>query len=588
MTSNSTFNETKFIDMNKRNHLSRFFTVRTTIILLSILVLSILSAASLVSAGPEKAESPALVRIEINGRSDIEKLAAAGLSIYAQLYTPQGKLYLLASVDALQAHELRRAGYSLRVLDPDSRDASYYLLYGLPTELSQVENYISLLDVEGRQAVARLAPEDVPNVSEAGIMYTPLVLHPLVVPRAETAPSLPASITPNPLVQNMVDQVDSDKLFYFVGGLSGEWSVLVNDSPYLISTRYTYATVPIKRATRYTYEFFQSIGLPTGYDTYWLGELEKRSVIAEQAGITQPERIFLLIAHLDSTSQAPYDLAPGADDNASSSSGLMAIAEILSQYNFGCTLRYVLFTGEEQGFYGSRDYAANVHSVGDNIEAVLNLDMLGYNTPGTSPTIELHTRPDNQNDLSIANLLAESIAAYEINLNPLILQDGKSFSDHSSFWEYGYPAIMAIEDWSDHTPHYHKSSDQLETLNMLYYTEFVKAAIATFAHMGCLLQAELSGTIVDATSGNPLHGAAVQATLDDGSRWSTNTLADGTYHLTLVPGNYQVWAGAPFYLSQTSAEIAIANDQSVSQDFLLQSNPDAFAVYLPVLASEAR
>ena len=164
--------------MNKRNHPSRFFTVRTTIILLSILVLPILSAASLVSTGPETAESPALVRIEINGRGDIEKLTAAGLSIYAQLYTPQGKLYLLASVDALQVHALRREGYSLRVLDPDSLDAYYYLLYGFPTDLIQAENYISLLDVEGSQAVARLAPEDVLNVSEAGIMHTPLELHP--------------------------------------------------------------------------------------------------------------------------------------------------------------------------------------------------------------------------------------------------------------------------------------------------------------------------------------------------------------------------------------------------------------------------
>ena len=183
-------------------------------------------------------------------------------------------------------------------------------------------------------------------------------------------------------------------------------------------------------------------------------------MIAEQQGLLQPERIFLLIAHLDSISPVPSNSAPGADDNASGSSALRAIADILSRYQFGCTLRYVLFTGEEQGNLGSNAYSGYVSQAGDNIEAVLNLDMLGYNTPGSQPVIELHTRPGNQGDLAIANTCAAAVTEYSINLTPSIMQDGKSFSDHAAFWARGYPAVLAIEDWNDHTPYYHKTSDQ--------------------------------------------------------------------------------------------------------------------------------
>ena len=551
------------------------------------LLLTFISGTGFARTDVEPAELHRLVRIDIHGWSDIEKLAAAGLNIYAQLYSPQGDSYLLASIGSQQRDELKRLGFSPILLDPDSQDASYYLLYGLKDVLAESLSPFTILQTEGSQAVARLTVDEAARASGLDLMIMPLHLRPLVVPRGESVLALPSSITPRPLVQGIIAQIKSDRLSNLVGSLSGEWAVSVNNLPYTFSTRYTYTDVPIKKATRYTYEYFLSLGLPAGYSSYSLGDFEKRNVIAEQRGLTQPERLFLLVAHLDSYSQNPYNFAPGADDNASGSSGLMAIADILSQYEFGCTLRYVLFTGEEQGNIGSSDYAADVYQAGDNIEAVLNLDMLGYNTAGTAPTIELHTRPGNQNDLAIANLFAETISAYQINLDPMILQDGKSFSDHAAFWEYGFPAVLAIEDWTDHTPHYHKTSDRLETLTMSYYTEFVKAAIATMTHMGCLLEGELGGRVTDASNGDPIQGAVVRAALADGRYWWTNTQADGSYRLHLVPGDYTVLAAAPFYTSQTSVNIAVSHDQFLTMDHTLQPDEDGIAVYLPVLANEA-
>jgi hypothetical protein len=327
------------------------------------------------------------------------------------------------------------------------------------------------------------------------------------------------------------------------------------------------------------------MGLPSGYHTYWVYGWERRNVLAQQTGLTQPERIFLLTAHLDSISPNPSVLAPGADDNASGSAAVMAIADILRQYPFGCSLRYALFTGEEQGLYGSAAYAAEVYNQGEDIEAVLNLDMIAYNTAGSFRSIELHTRPGNGGDLSIANLFDNTVSNYQLGLAPYIIQEGLSFSDHSSFWDYGYPAILAIEDWTDHTPHYHQTTDRLATLDMDYYTRFTRAALGTFARMGCLLQGELSGLVSESGSGIPLTGATVTISGVDGLPWTVTTQADGSYSLPLYQGYYDITVTAGAHLSDRALNVSISHDQTTDQDFWL---PAATAqVFFPLVVSSA-
>ena len=59
-------------------------------------------------------------------------------------------------------------------------------------------------------------------------------------------------------------------------------------------------------------------------------------------------------------------------------------------------------------------------------------------------------------------------------------------SDQWSFIQQGYPAFLAIEDMDDFTPDYHSTSDTLSTLDMDYYADYARAAIATIAHLGQL------------------------------------------------------------------------------------------------------
>lgn len=438
-------------------------------------------------------QSTELLLITLQDNQQLKTLSELEISILEQVTTGGGLSVVILPASPQQKERLSQNGFSVQsigIYDPQA-ESQPFLLYGTPKELEVARQEVSILWAEERYALTITTPDLANQLSLLGIQRQQLRLKTLILPEEKAATpfslAAPEAITPKSQVYAMLSQVNQSSLYTSVGDLSGEWPVLINSSPYTLSTRYTYAEIPIKKATLLAYEKFGAMGFTPWYDYYYISGLERRNVLAQQTGLTQPDRVFMLVAHLDSISPSPYTLAPGADDNASGSVALLTIANILRQYQFGCTLRYALFTGEEQGYYGSIAYASDPDP--GSIQAVLNLDMLGYNTPNTAATIELHTRYANGGDLAIAYLFRDVIDAYQIPLTPQIVQDGLSFSDHSSFWNVGIPAILAIEDWDDHTPNYHTTNDQLENLNLPYYTNFTKAALATFAHMGCLIEA---------------------------------------------------------------------------------------------------
>jgi hypothetical protein len=105
------------------------------------------------------------------------------------------------------------------------------------------------------------------------------------------------------------------------------------------------------------------------------------NVIAQVKGNAKPNNIILLIAHFDSTSDNQRGIAPGADDNGSGVSVLIEIARSLKETSMGKTVMFSLFSNEETGSAGSKAFAGNAKRNRLNIEAVINLDILGYNTP---------------------------------------------------------------------------------------------------------------------------------------------------------------------------------------------------------------
>ena len=314
--------------------------------------------------------------------------------------------------------------------------------------------------------------------------------------RAEAGPLEPAAsnadlalaIDPVPLVQVMIDQVDREPLVEYIGALSGEWPVLIGGEPYTITTRYTYSGEPIQKSVEFVGQHLEALGLEVEYHSWQQGR--PPNVIGERRGEARPDDVFILSAHLDSlASGSPMTLAPGADDNASGVATVLLAADILSQYEGDCTLRFALWTGEEQGLLGSQSYAERASVAGEGIAGVLNLDMIGWDAI-EGPDIDVHADQSVAGSMELAQLFAGVVEAYDLQLVPEVVPDGIGASDHASFWRYGYAAILGIEDYvpsrHDFNPYYHTDQDQLDALDLEYLVEYAKAAIGAFAHMGCL------------------------------------------------------------------------------------------------------
>lgn len=568
----------------EKDKLSRIWRILAALCCLFAWVFSAGGAVPVMAGDPVTA----LVGIELEDEAALGDLAGLGLNYYTRLYPQDGGLLLVAAADQAQQQTLIERGYRVYILDANSDQAEYYLLYARPGMLDQAAAQADILYVSGRQAIARATPQQAKQLAASKARLLPLHLRTLTTPvvQPQAALASPAAISPYPLIDAMIDQVSTTTLNQYVGDLSGEWATTIGGSPFTLTTRYSYASTYIAKATTYAYEHFQALGLPVSYQNYSMWGTPLRNVIAEQSGVNHPERIVLITAHIDSTSWGtPNTVAPGADDNASGTAGVMMAADILSQYDFDCTLRYALFTGEEQGLYGSEAYAAYIKSQGAQVAGVLNLDMIAYNSAQRpSPVMEMHTRSNNSGDLAIANTFVDVVSAYGLNLIPNIFQDGVTYSDHASFWGEGYPAIIAIEDDNDFTPYYHSPNDKLSTLNMAYFTEFVKASLGTFAHMGCLMEGRLAGVVRDAGTNAPLAGAVVQASAGNGQNWLAVSGPDGSYTLTVLPGTLQVYATEAQHIPVLQTGITVQYAQTRQLDLSLQQG---YVYVLPLVPKDA-
>ena len=122
-----------------------------------------------------------------------------------------------------------------------------------------------------------------------------------------------------------------------------------------------------------------------------------------------------------------------------------------------------------------------------NIAGVINLDMLGYDN-NNDKNVNIHT---NEDSLELSNNILNLLNDYneQINLTPTINNPGIAASDHASFWNEDYSAVLISEGAShtDLTPHYHTNSDRLSTLNLDYFYDMSKLSIAAIANEAKLI-----------------------------------------------------------------------------------------------------
>jgi len=525
-------------------------------------------------AGPVQArpvdqpQPTALVYVAVGSEADRAGFEKSGLPAY----TRPLEGHLLSGADPAGLDALRRAGLSFRILDPDISDMlagrsaeRLYVAFPMPGRPApRWEAYGRLLLEEYGQVLLRATPTAAERLTMAGVELRALTFDPKPLAPAPEAGILPEVITPDPLIQQMIDQVTLSTVYQYTGDLSGEWPVNIGGSPYTIYTRNTYSGTPIQKATQYVGEHLTGLGLAVEYHQW--------------GGSTYPNVIGTITGTINPDDMPSYGNAPGADDNASGSVATLIAADILSQYDWGCTLRFAFWTGEEQGLNGSHAYAQRAYNRGENILGYLNLDMIAWNTGGSSPDIDLHADSTLPPTLVLAQLFADVVDAYDLNLIPQIIPNGTGASDHASFWDYGYTAILGIEDMSDFNPYYHTVNDDMDNFqDWPYYVEFVKAAIGTYAHMsGCLIPGGigyLDGHVTAAQGGAPIAGATVRAADPAGHVFSAQTSPSGYYTRTLLAGTYVVTATAYGYLPASVSGVVITTDTVTTADFALQTAP---------------
>jgi hypothetical protein len=194
-----------------------------------------------------------------------------------------------------------------------------------------------------------------------------------------------------------------------------------------------------------------------------VGSDHSENIIADKKGTAVVDRdVIIVCAHLDSINQlgGADSPAPGADDNASGSAGLLHMAEALADHAGKHDLRFILFGGEEQGLRGSRQYVSQLPaSEQSRIKAVINMDMIGCQNETTHGVL-LEGHPLSRRLIDVLALAAETYTELEIETS-LFPHD----SDHVSFINEGIPALLTIEGSDQNNPRVHTDHDTLNHIN---------------------------------------------------------------------------------------------------------------------------
>ena len=144
-------------------------------------------------------------------------------------------------------------------------------------------------------------------------------------------------------------------------------------------------------------------------------------------------------------------------------------------------IQFILFSAEEQGQWGSKAYVKHLQTNGTEPDLVMNLDMIGYRSPG-SRTVDIEYDLGNKiktNDMyskKVGELIKE-IASEYTNLEGSLSGLGKT--DLIPFEAVGSTVIGLHDGGTHYNPNYHRISDVPTTLDIGYLTSVTKLALNT-------------------------------------------------------------------------------------------------------------
>jgi Zn-dependent M28 family amino/carboxypeptidase len=250
----------------------------------------------------------------------------------------------------------------------------------------------------------------------------------------------------------------------------------------------------LDRVAAYIHSAFEQASGRVADQPYRVGATTYRNVVAE-FGPASKDRI-VVGAHYDTA--GPY---PGADDNASGVAGLIELAGLLAGSDLPLTVELVAYTLEEPPYFrteqmGSAVHARSLKAKDITLRAMLSLEMIGYFTDAPdsqsfpAPGLSL-LYPTTGNFIAVVGKLGQGALvgrlrramaeATELPVHSIAAPrflPGVDFSDHASYWEAGYPAVMITDTAFYRNPHYHTRTDTAETLD---YRRMALAVAGIFA-----------------------------------------------------------------------------------------------------------
>jgi hypothetical protein len=219
------------------------------------------------------------------------------------------------------------------------------------------------------------------------------------------------------------------------------------------------ASSGLETAGAYIENELRSYGYTPQGQTFNIGGHTFSNIEAEINGTTHPAAILVFGAHYGTAGDLP-----GANDNASGVASVLELARTFARCKPEKTVRWVFFTNEEPPYFqspamGSYVYAKRCHERHENIDAMVSVETIGYYTDkpdSQTYPIGFHPGyPDRGNflgfvaDLKSALLLWSALKAFRSSTTlpaqgvvaPSSLP-GIGWSDHWSFWQFGYKALM--------------------------------------------------------------------------------------------------------------------------------------------------
>ncbi|MFQ6119331.1 MAG: M28 family metallopeptidase [Methanosarcinales archaeon] len=296
-------------------------------------------------------------------------------------------------------------------------------------ELEILENFGEILSFDGETAILKAKRDKTVELSKLGFKIKELSKRVTYKTELTTIHLSSNNSSDRTSITKMIAKVSNSTVTSYLQDLQD------------FRTRHSY-TNNSTLAAEYIASKFNQTGLEVEYDFFIYNNYSMRNVIGTIPGSSKNSSIFIISAHYDSWSPQWESIAPGADDDASGVAALIEAARILIEYDFNSTLKFIAFSGEEQGLWGSKHYAEEAFYNNDSIVGVINFDMIGYNDNFSK--IDIIGNPESEWLVELMNSINS-----EYNLGIMInkiIDPNIWYGDHSSFWDNGYNAILGIED----------------------------------------------------------------------------------------------------------------------------------------------